>query len=144
VITDPGHPEYDHLRTWAGSWLDRFDLAAADLLVQQTAGSVPAPVRLLIRLVADGVKLTPAGRLPRAFVRQVQEHYPGWALTDRPASLEEDLPPLAVLHDLLREVGLLRLRKGVLARTRVAVDDLVVIRRLRSWFAPDDSFVLSS
>ena len=29
-------------------------------------------------------------------------------------------PPLAVLHDLLRQVGLVRLRKGVLAPTRAA------------------------
>jgi hypothetical protein len=140
VIVDPGHPEHDYLRNWAGSWNDRFDLAAADLRVQQTAGAVPAPVRLLLGLAANGVKLTAAGRLPRAFVRQVQEHYPGWAPTDRPASLEEDLPPLAALHDLLREVGLLRLRKGVVGPNRVAVDDIAVIRRLRSWFGPDDSF----
>ncbi|HEV2369241.1 MAG TPA: hypothetical protein VGR90_05165, partial [Acidimicrobiales bacterium] len=73
-------------------------------------------------------------------MRQVQEHYPSWQLTDRPASLEEDLPPLAALHDLLRQVGLLRLRRGVLGATRVAADDVEVVRRLRSWFGPDDSF----
>jgi hypothetical protein len=59
----------------------------------------------------------------------------------RPASVEEDLPPLAALHDLLREVGLLRLRKGVLAPTRAAGDNLGVVRRLRSWFGPQYDFV---
>ena len=104
-------------------------------------GAVPAPVQLLLRLSADGVKLTPGGRLPRSLVRQVQEHYPSWYPLGRPASVEEDLPPLATLHDLLREVGLLRLRKGVLAPTHAAGDDLAVVRRLRSWFGPQYGFV---
>jgi hypothetical protein len=69
-------------------------------------------------------------------VRQVQEHYPNWYPLGRPASIEEDLPPLSALHDLLREVGLLRLRKGVLSPTRAAGADTELIRRLRSWFGP--------
>ena len=67
------------------------------------------------------MKLTPGGRLPRAFVRQVQDRYPSWHMLGRPASIEEeDLPPLAALHDLLRHVGLFRLNKGMLGcrRTR--------------------------
>ena len=141
VIAEPAHPEHEHLRRWAGSWEDGFDLDAADLLVRQTSGEVPASVRLMLGLAADGVKLTPGGRLPRAMVRQVQERYPSWHLLARPASIEEDLPPLAALHDLLRQVGLLRLRKGVLGLTRAAADDVEVIRHLRSWFSPDDGFV---
>jgi hypothetical protein len=141
VMADPSHPEHEHMRTWAGSWDDGFDLAAADLLVRQTVGEVPAPVRVLFELAAGGVKLTPGGRLPRALVRQVQERYPSWSWSGRPASVEEDLPPLAALHDLLRQVGLLRLHKGVLGPTRAAADDIDVIRRLRSWFGPDDGFI---
>jgi hypothetical protein len=99
----------------------------------KTVGTVPAPVRLVLRLAADGVKLTPGGRLPRAFVREVQKLYPNWSLSERPASMEEDLLPLAALHDRLRHVGLLRLRKGTLCPTRAAVNDLEVIRRLKSW-----------
>jgi len=38
-------------------------------------------------------------------------------------------------------VELLRLNKGVLGPTRAAADDIEVIRRLRSWFGPDDSFI---
>ena len=60
---------------------------------------------------------------------------------ERPASREEDLPPLAALHDLLRHVGLLRLHNGTLGPTRAVVDDLEVIRRLKSWFSPGDGFV---
>ncbi len=141
VIADPDEPEYEHFRTWAGSWNEGFDLDATDLLVRQTVGVVPAPVRLVLGLAVDGVKLTPGGRLPRALVREVQEVYPSWNLSDRPASIEEDLPPLAALHDLLRHVGLLRLYKGTLGPTRAAADDLEVIRRLRSWFGPGDGFV---
>ena len=141
AYADPSDPEHDQVRTWAGSWNDSFDLATADLLVQQTVGAVPGPVQLLLRLATDGVRLTPGGRLPRSLVRQVQEHYPRWHPLGRPASVEEDLPPLAALHDLLREVGLLRLRKGVLAPTRAAGDDLEAVRRLRSWFGPQYGFV---
>jgi hypothetical protein len=74
-------------------------------------------------------------------VRQIQELYGSWSLFDRPASIEEDLPPLAALDDLLRGVGLLRLRKGVLAPTRAVGDDIEVIRRLRSGLGPDHGFI---
>ncbi len=141
AYAEPGDPEHDKVRTWAEAWNHGFDLATADLLVQQTVGAVPAPVQLLFRLTAAGVKLTPGGRLPRSLVRQVQERYPSWYPLGRPASVEEDLSPLAALHDLLREVGLLRLRQGVLAPTRAADDDLAVVRRLRSWFGPQYGFV---
>lgn len=140
ALADPEHPEHDQMRAWAGDWSDHFDLAATDLLVRQTAGAVPEPVRLVLALAADGVKLTPGGRLPRAFVRQVQQRYPGWHILDRRAAIEDDLPPLAALHDLFRSVGLLRLRKGVLSPTRVAGQNIEVIRRLRSWFGPDEGF----
>jgi Plasmid pRiA4b ORF-3-like protein len=136
VLANRRDPEHDHMKAWSGTWSSGFDLATADLLVQQSAGAVPAPVRFVLTLAADGVKLTPGGRLPRALVRQVQEHYPSWDPLGRPASIEEDLPPLSALHDLLRESGLLRLRKGILAPTRNAREDLEVIRRLRSWFGP--------
>lgn len=46
--------------------------------------------------------------------------------------------PLAVLHDLLRKVGLLRLRGGVLGPTKAASEDLEVVRRLRSVFEPGE------
>ncbi|HVA74949.1 MAG TPA: plasmid pRiA4b ORF-3 family protein [Acidimicrobiales bacterium] len=136
VLANPTDPEHEHMRGWAAAWRDTFDLATVDLLVQQTVGQVPTPVQLVLSLVPGGVKLTPGGRLPRVFVRQVQEQFPKWGFDARPASIEEDLPPLAALHDLLRKVGLLRLRKGVLAPTRIAGDDMEVIRRLRSWFGP--------
>ena len=76
--------------------------------------------RLRLDLLADGVKLTPGGRLPRAVVRVVQEHRPGWYPLERPASIEDDLYPLATLHDILRHVRLLRLANGVLRPTKAA------------------------
>lgn len=135
VLADPDDEEHEHMRAWAGE-LPTFDRAAADLLVRQTVGEVPASVRLVLDLLAGGVKLTPGGRLPRKIVRQVQQQRPGWYPLGRPASLEEDLLPLADLHEMLRRVGLLRLANGVLRPTRAAADDLQTIRRLRSWFEP--------
>jgi len=70
-------------------------------------------------------------------VRGVQAERPTWSMLDRPASIEEDLPPLAALHDLLRGAGLLRLAHGVLTPTKAAADDLQTIRRLRQVLEPD-------
>jgi hypothetical protein len=135
VPADPRHEEYEHLREWAGE-LPAFDREATDLLVRQTVGEVPESVRIVLNLLAGGVTLTPGGRLPRAVVRAVQEQRPDWYPLDRPASIEDDLPPLAVLHEILRKVGLARLARGVLSPTRAAADDLEVVRRLRRWFEP--------
>jgi hypothetical protein len=135
VLADPAHDEHDQLRRWVGPRAD-FDQEETDRHVRQAVGEVPASVRMLLDLTAGGVKLTPGGRLPRVLVRQVQELRPGWYPLDRPASIEEDLLPLAVLHDVMRSVGLLRLSKGVLAPTKAAGDDVEVVRRLRTWFEP--------
>jgi hypothetical protein len=136
VLADPHHEEHDQLRKWVGE-LPTFDREATDLLVRQTVGEVPESVRLLLDLLADGVKLTPGGRLPRSVVRAVQERRPEWYSLGRPASIEEDLYPLAVLRDILRKVGLARLRNRVLSPTRAAADDREVVRRLRTWFEPE-------
>jgi hypothetical protein len=125
------------MRAWSPN-LPPFDQPATDRQIKRTDGQVPGAVRLVLDLASGGVKLTPGGRLPRSFVRQVQEHRPGWYPLDRPAALEEDLLPLANLHDLLRQVGLLRLRGGVLHPTKAASDDLQVVRRLRSVFEPGE------
>lgn len=137
VLADPAHPDHDHLRGWTGNRLRPFDCAATDQRVRRVVGEVPESVRLLLDLLADGVKLTPGGRLPRTVVRAMQAHRPHWYPLGRPASIEDDLPPLAALHDLLRQVGLLRLRHGVLTPTKAAGDDLSVVRRLRSAFEPN-------
>ena len=136
ALADPTHPEHAQMRAWAGEPVP-FDQAVTDELVRQTAGSVPDSVRLVLDLAAGGVKLTPGGRLPRVFVRQVQQARPEWAWSERPAAREDDLVPLLALHDMLREVGLLRLTKGVLTPIKAASDDRQVVRRLRSWFEAD-------
>lgn len=137
ALADPTHPDHDRMRSWVGNRLRPFDLVAADHRVRRVAGEVPESVRLLLDLVGDGVKLTPGGRLPRTVVRNMQQHRPNWYPLDQPASIEDDLWPLVTLHLLLRSVGLLRLRHGVLSRTRAAGDDLAVIRRLRTAFEPN-------
>ena len=134
VLADPAHPEHEHMRSWVGDRLRPFERAATDQWVRRVVGEVPESVRLLLDLVAGGVKLTPGGRLPRTVVRSMQQHRPHWYPLGRPASIEDDLPPLGALHELLRGVGLLRLRRGVLSPTRATNDDLAVVRRLRSAF----------
>jgi hypothetical protein len=120
--------------TGPGDRLRPFDRAATDQWVRRVVGEVPESVRLLLDFAADGIKLTPGGRLPRTVVRNMQQHRPHWHPLGRPAATEDDLPPLGALHGLLRGVGLLRLRHGVLTPTRAAGDDLATVRRLRSAF----------
>src|SRR6478672_5741829 len=132
TAADPAHPEHEHIRSWVGNRLRPFDRAATDQWVRRVVGEVPESVRLLLDLLAHGIKLTPGGRLPRTVVRSMQQHRQHWYPLGRPAAIEDDLPPLAALHELLRDVGLLRLRHGVLTPTRATGDDLAVVRRLRS------------
>ncbi len=136
ALADPAHPDHARMREWAGE-LAPFDQDDTDRLVRQTVGTVPDSVRLVLDLAKGGVKLTPGGRLPRVVVRQVQQQRPHWYGLDRPASIEDDLPPLAALHDVLRRSGLLRLTKGAVHPTKAAGDDREVVRRLRSWFESD-------
>ncbi|WP_204079233.1 plasmid pRiA4b ORF-3 family protein [Mycobacterium riyadhense] len=137
TLADPTHPDHDQMRGWTGNRLRPFDRAATDQRLRWVVGEVPESVRLLFDLVADGIKLTPGGRLPRTAVRSMQQHRPHWHPLGRPAATEDDLWPLVMLHDLLRRVGLLRLRHGVLSPTRAASDDLAVVRRLRTAFEPN-------
>ena len=62
---------------------------------------------------------------------------PDWSFDGRPAHREEDLLPLARLHDLLLEARLLRVRDRTLVPTRAAADDREVLRRLRGTYPPD-------
>lgn len=137
ALADSTHPQHERLRSRVGDRLRPFDGAATDKWVRRVVGEVPESVRLLIDLVAEGIKLTPGGRLPRTVVRATQQHRPDWHPLGRPAATEDDLPPVGALHELLRTVGLLRPRHGVLAPTRAANDDLAIVRRLRSAFEPD-------
>lgn len=134
ALADPTDPEHESMRTWVGDRLRPFDQHATAQRVRDAVGAVPDSVRLVLGLLADGVKLTPGGRLPRWVVRAVQQVRPGWNPMGRLASIEEDLLPLAVLHDLLRHVRLVRLTNGVLRPTKAAADELETVRRLRSWF----------
>lgn len=138
VLTDPVDDQHERMRAWAGELTD-FDQGGTDELIRRTVGQVPPSVRLVLELAAGGVTLTRAGRLPRVLVRAVQTRRPDWAFEAKPAMREEDLPPLAALHDLLRQVGLLRPRHGVLSPTRAATDELQIIRRLRSYL-PSEGF----
>jgi hypothetical protein len=136
ALADPRHPEHQAMREWVGDRLRPFDQEAVDRQVRNAVGQVPESVRLLLGLLADGVKLTPGGRLPRVVVRAVQQQRPDWYPLGHPASIEEDLLPLAALHDILRHVGLLRLAGGVLRPTKAAGDEVETVRRLRTWFPP--------
>jgi hypothetical protein len=124
------------MRDWVGDRLRPFDQDATTQRVRDAVGAVPGSVRILLDLLADGVKLTPGGRLPRAVVRAVQEERPDWSPLGRLASIEEDLLPVAVLHDLLRHIRLVRLSGVVLRPTKAAADEHETVRRLRSWFEP--------
>lgn len=137
TLADPHHDDHDQMRQWVANRLRPFDLATTNRWIRDVVGEVPASVRTLLDLTSEGVRLTPAGRLPRTIVRAMQQLRPHWHLTGRLAATEDGLWPLGELHHYLRTVGLLKLRHGVLTPTKAATsDDLAVVRRLRSGFDP--------
>lgn len=142
VLADPADPEHQHMLDWSGGGLRPFDFDRAAARVRDTFGAVPGSVRLLLDLVGSGpgggTRLTPGGRLPRSVVRAMQDARPEWKRFGGLASVEDDLFPLVVLHDLLRVAGLLRLSRGVLTPTRAAGDDVEIVRRLRTQFDAGD------
>lgn len=135
ALADPSHPDHAELRSWVGE-RTRFDQAKVDSQVRDTAGLAPKSVRLILDLARDGVKVTPAGRLNRAFVREIQQRRPEWGF-GTPASKETDVVSLFMLHHLLRDVGLLRLRAGTVTPIRAARDDREVVRRIRGYFSAE-------
>lgn len=77
------------------------------------ARSALEPTLWLLEQGNDGIGLTQTGALNRALVREVAERWPSWWEADLfgPPHREDDVTPLWELHQLLRELRLLR-RKG--------------------------------
>ena len=77
------------------------------------------PLLWLLAQLADGVKLTQTGALPRALVRATAERYPDWWDTDTvgPPYQEAELYPLCLLHDLIDELKLARRQRTTLQLT---------------------------
>jgi hypothetical protein len=77
------------------------------------ARSALEPTLWLLEQGNDGIGLTQTGALNRALVREVAERWPGWWEADLfgPPHREDDVTQLWELHQLLRELRLLR-RKG--------------------------------
>ena len=139
ALADPQHEEYEHLTSWSAGHRFVFDLAATAALVQQVLGAVPDPVRALLDLIGPGLKLTQAGRLPPATVAALLARCPRWEGLHRGPIREDSVTQAWALKDLLREVGLLRLSRGVLTPTKAASTDAEIVRRLRRRF-PDGDF----
>jgi hypothetical protein len=74
------------------------------------------PLLWLLNQLAQGVKLTQTGALPRALVRAAVERYPDWWDTNTvgPPYQEAELYPLAVLHDLVDQLKLARRQRTTL------------------------------
>nr|WP_269329052.1 hypothetical protein [Kineosporia babensis] len=100
-----------------------FDQELTDLRVRQMAGVVPESVQQLLRLADDAPELGSGSHLPLEIVRSMHDLRPRWQHFT-------GMPPLSVLHGILRSCGLLVAGAG---RVR---DELFIVRKLRSWFAP--------
>lgn len=110
------------------AWLERATddeqralLAAAtptsdELPTLAEAEAAVEPLLWLLGRLAEGVKLTQTGALPRVLVREAVERYPAWWDDDLfgPPHREADVYPLEVLHTLIDELGIARPRRGVL------------------------------
>ncbi|CAI9402597.1 plasmid pRiA4b ORF-3 family protein [Nocardioides sp. T2.26MG-1] len=77
--------------------------------------------RTFLDLVGDGVALTAAGYLPPAIVAQFAERSGIAAWWIGKANREDHTPPVAVVRDTARALGLVSVRKGRLSPTAVAV-----------------------
>lgn len=88
----------------------------AELPTPADAETAVEPLLWLLGRLADGVKLTQTGALPRVLVREAVERYPDWWDEDLlgPPHREADVYPLGVLHTLVDELGLARPRRGIL------------------------------
>jgi hypothetical protein len=108
-------------------WLERVAGEERALLeaATPTADEVPTlpeaeaalePVLWLLGLLADGVKLTQTGALPRSLVRAAVDRYPDRWDTELfgPPYRGAEVYPIEVLHSLVDELKLVRPRRAVL------------------------------
>ena len=137
VLADPSHEEHEGVKRWSAHHSFTFDEAATAALAHQVLGSVPASVRAMLDVVGAGLKLTQAGKLPPATVARLLELCPGWEKLIG-VIREDNVVEAWLLKDLMRDVGLLRLSRGVLSPTKAATDDTEIVRRLRRHFPEDD------
>ena len=92
------------------------------------ASAAIEPLIWLLQQLADGIKLTQTGALPRSIVRAAVERYPNWwdTPTVGPPYQEAEVYPLGILHDLVDPLSLARRHRGILQLTpkgRQALDD---------------------
>lgn len=80
--------------------------------LDQVAGQVPGAADAGEgRRPAPGIVLTPKGHLPRALAIEAARAFPSWwdwSLDDHLPRREDDLPPLVAIHDLARQLKLVR------------------------------------
>lgn len=78
------------------------------------------PFEVLLDVIGDGVRLTAAGYLPPAVVEQIADRTGVTRWWIGKANREDLTWPVAELRDTARSLGLVSVRKGVLAPTAVA------------------------
>ena len=111
-------------QAWLEWFTDRPARAFIEAVTPQTdaaptiaeAEAAIEPLLWLLGRLADGVKLTQTGALPRVLVREVVGRYPDWwdgELFGHPQR-EADVYPLEVLHTIAAELRLARPRRGIL------------------------------
>jgi hypothetical protein len=78
------------------------------------------PLLWLLGLCEEGAQLTQTNALARSIVREAVERYPGWWHSELhgPPNRELDVRPLEQLHDLARELKLVRRHRRTLRLSR--------------------------
>jgi hypothetical protein len=78
------------------------------------------PITWFLDYVGDGIKMTGAGFLPTAMVRDAADRF-GWdkGWSDDSPKKESDSRELMTLHQLLLDAGAVRHRKGDITRTKI-------------------------
>jgi len=100
------------------------------------------PLLWLLEQLANGVKLTQTGALPRTLVRAAVERYPDWWNTAvGPPYQEAELYQLCVLHDLIDALKLARRQRATLQLTpkgrALRADPQRLLQEVASTLAPE-------
>jgi len=141
-VLDSPHPEVPG-QTWRTmilterieSWLRMLEGRSSELqellagIVNRLLSPIPppsdleehlAPATWFLDYVGDGLKMTGAGFLPTAMVRDAADRF-GWdkGWSDDPPKKESDSRQLMTMHQLLLDAGAVRHRKGSIVRTSI-------------------------
>ncbi len=138
ALADDRHPDHEMMSAWVGDRLRPFDQETTSRRIRDAVGVVPESVRLVLDLLrrrqAHPRWPTPAVGGPRRTGTPPGLVPIGAARLDRGGPLSAGRPPRPPAPRRPAPPC----QHGVLRTTKAAGDETQTVRRLRSWFAPQE------